>query len=56
MLEPLARPGPAQVQQNRAKAGGARREEKSAVSSGASFYLPKMFSYSCRMSSTIWFW
>lgn len=47
-----ARPGP-EVQ---AGSGGARREENAASSSGASLYLPKMFSYSCSMSSTIWFW
>lgn len=40
----------------RSRSDRARREEKRASSSGASFYLPKTFSYSCRISSTIWFW
>lgn len=41
---------------SRSDKAGPRREQKRASSSGASFYLPKTFSYSCRISSTIWFW
>lgn len=52
MLAGPARPGLVQVQvQVQAGAGG-----KEGLDSSASFYLPKTFSYSCRMSSTIWFW
>lgn len=48
------RAGP--VRSGGAESGRARREGKRASPSGASFYLPKTFSYSCSMSSTIWFW